>query len=106
MTDLRTANACVKKVKARLWVMYEKVHCLSAETREIWQSYNIIMNIPVPHGMLEYLKCWKKNKFQVSQNKPVRFIKYMDPVSSITQTELCKLYWFVNDEIRSETDSS
>jgi hypothetical protein len=63
------------------------------------------MNIPVLHGMLEYLKCWT-NKFQVSQNKPVRFIKYMDPVSNITQTELSKLYWFVNDEIRSETASS
>ena len=34
MTDLRTANACIKKVKARLRFMYENVHCLSAETRE------------------------------------------------------------------------
>ena len=57
LTDLRTANTCIKTVKARLRAMYEQVHCLSAETREIWQSYYIIMNIPVPHGMLEYLKC-------------------------------------------------
>ena len=105
LTDLKTANACFKKVKTRLRFMYEKVHCLSAEGREIWQSYNIIMNIRVPHGMLEYLKCWKKLISSVT-NTPVRFIKYMDPVTRITQTKLSKLYWFVNDGIRCETASS